>query len=116
MQTTAIGVSLYKIKRNGSLHGKWTVASDKAHPPGTSDGTLGIEIATPLKQNRKSLAGKYEVIICKNDKEIFSGHLIIKELKENAYKMSWMKGKTTMYTGYGVKRRRNLAANYWASC
>ncbi|MEM8892824.1 MAG: hypothetical protein AAGD28_32885 [Bacteroidota bacterium] len=113
IHTSAIGVALYRIKCNGSLHGRWTVANTKEDPHGSSDGEMGIEIATPLKREKKSLAGLYKVDIYLNDKNIFSGKLRIESLQKDSYQLFWMKDSVVLYKGYGVRRKRTLAANYW---
>ena len=115
MNTTAIGVVLYRIKLNGCLVGKWSVASDKNDPPGTSTGELGTEIATPTEGKTKKMEGTYQVAIYLNEENIFpDGTLEIKKLEKNSYQLNWVQDGVTKYTGYGVKRKRYLAANYWA--
>lgn len=113
IKTPDIGVALYRIKCNGSLHGKWTVANAKENPEGSSTGKLGIEIATPQTPKQKGLEGKYDVNIFFDNRNIFSGDLVLKKLTDNSYEMSWIQDDIVMYKGYGVRRRRNLAANYW---
>ncbi len=115
METTAIGVALYRIKLNGCLVGKWSVAVDTSESLITSTGDLGTEIASPIDvKKKKTLEGTYDVVITSGGENIFpDGTLEIKAIKKNSYQLNWKQNGVTIYTGYGVRRRRNLAANYW---
>ncbi len=113
-EKTVIGVALYRIKLNGRLVGKWSYAFGKPDSPLTSTGVLGTEKASPVEPENKTLEGIYNVVISEGENKPLKGKLEIRKIQKNSYQLTWIMDNATKYSGYGVRRGRYLAADYWA--